>query len=429
MLSNTGKNNSINTVDMQNIILNKITVEGGRVYYDFYCDPSLTPYFNSTRLFIEYPNNVDNVPMSILAIPFVGTILGIAWLENCNIYVPELDSTYYYSLRETRAAYQDMYYDAKLLGRVVPCKIISNELPKSNKSLLLFGGGVDAHSTYIRHKSEVSHIINIQGWFKDLQAIDIAAECDKKHCKEFAIRENIEFIYVKSNFASLIDNKYFEKKYSLILHDSWWHGIQHSMAFIAISIVMAYRIGISNLLIASSCTVGRRHPCASFITTDSSYRFSVNGNVTHDAFELNRQQKMKVIVDYQKKSGKPYPLKVCSFNDKNCCECEKCFRTILEIVAEGGDVRDFGFNIDGSLTDFFKDVMNRRLALWGVDFEYEIYWKDSFKRMKENLSNISQPDFVEWVTNYDFRTNKKIALRNYYRSNFLKIIRRKLGRN
>ena len=198
---------------MDNIILDKITVEGGTVWYDFSCDCSLLPYFKTRRMFIEYPHDVSSVPKSILSIPFIASIIGISWLENCNIYVPELDASYYYSLREAKASFQDMYYEAKLLGRVVPCKIVKNEIGNSENALLLFGGGVDAHCSFIRHKSKISHIINIQGWFNSLQDTDPAAEEDKKHCEVFACRENVNFIYVRSNFASFINSRYFERQY------------------------------------------------------------------------------------------------------------------------------------------------------------------------------------------------------------------------
>lgn len=412
---------------MGNIILEELIINKNLVCYDFSCTENLNCYFAKKQLFIEYTNDVSNVPVSILSIPFISTFLGIAWLENCNIYVDELDETYYYSLRETRTAYQDMYSEVSLKGRVVPCKIIKNEISNSENSLLLFGGGVDAHSSFIRNKQIISHIINIQGWFKDIAGQDKAADADRTHCVDFAKRMGVEFLYVRSNFSSVINATVFNKRYQRLLHDQWWHGIQHSMAFIGISIVEAFRLGISNLIIASSCTKGRLKPCASFITTDSSYRFAKEGNVLHDAFELNRQQKIKIIVDYQKHSEELYPLKVCSFNDKNCCECEKCFRTILEIVAEGGNIRDYGFNISDSLTETFKNVIERRLALWGIDFELKTYWLQSFSRMKENRANIEDKEFVDWITQYDFRSNKKRCLRNYYRTNFFSILKRKLN--
>lgn len=411
---------------MYNIVLDNIIVDYNIVYYNFSCSKELDGYFKSKQMFIEYPEDVSSVPLSILSIPFIATFLGISWLENTNLYVDELDSTYYYSLREVRSAFQDMYYNVSLKGRVVPCKIVQNNVFGCGRSLLLFGGGVDAHCSYIRHKDTISHIMNIQGWFSNKDDFDAAADADREHCFEFSDRMGVLFDYVKSNFASIVNANIFNKKFQPLLHDQWWHGIQHSMAFIAISIPIAFLHSISNIIIASSCTKGRIKPCGSFITTDSAFKFAGDGYVLHDAFELNRQDKIKVIVDCQKVSNQPYPLKVCSFNDRNCCECEKCFRTITEIIAEGGRVQDFGFPIKDSLVSFFTDVMNRKLGLWGMTFEREIYWKDTMKRMKENYDNITEKDFVDWFISFDFDKEQKRSRRNYYFHNFFAIIKRKL---
>ena len=412
---------------MYNIILDNIVVNHNLVYYNFSCSRELDCYFKSKQLFIEYPEDVSSVPLSILSIPFIATFLGISWLENTNIYVDELDCTYYHSLRAVKDAFQDMYYKASLKGRVVPCKFVDNKIVDKGQSLLLFGGGVDAHCSFLRHRHSVTHIMNIQGRFSSIDSQDLAADADRDHCSTFADKMGgIKFDYVRSNFACTVNSSIFNKKFQPLLGDQWWHGIQHSMAFISISIPIAYLHSISHIVIGSSCTKGRIKPCASFITTDSAFEFAGSGNVLHDAFELTRQEKIKVIVDYQKQSGQPYPLKVCSFNDRNCCECEKCFRTIVEIVAEGGEVRDYGFPIDKPLVAFFEDVMNRRLGLWGMAFERDIYWKDTMRRMKENYSNISEKEFVDWFLSYDFDKEQKKSLRNYYKRNFFSILRRKL---
>lgn len=411
---------------MFNIILDNIEVKRNVVFYNFSCSPELDSMFRTRQMFLEFQEDMSDEPQSILSIPFIASVIGVAWLENANIYVDELDSTYYYALREVREAYRDMYYNTTLRGRVVPCKIVENRIEKSKESLLLFGGGVDAHCSYLRNRETVSCIMNIQGWFQSLEGEDKAAEADHDHCRDIASRMNLAFDYVRSNFARVVNSKTFNDKYQKILGDTWWHGLQHSMAFISIAIPLAFKHGISNLIIASSCTKGRIKPCASFITTDSAFRFAETGRVLHDAFELSRQQKMGVIVEYQKSTGKPYPLKVCSFNERNCCECEKCFRTIIEIVAEGGRVQDFGFPINVPLKDFFEDVMKRRLGLWGMDFEREIYWKDTMKRMRENYDQIVEKEFVDWFLNFDFDTEYKRSLRRYYRENFVSILKRKL---
>jgi len=411
---------------MFNIILDEIEVKRNVVFYNFSYSKELDSMFRTHQMFLEFQEDMSDVPQNILSIPFIASVIGVAWLENANVYVEELDSTYYYALREVREAYRDMYYNATLRGRVVPCKIVENRIEKSKESLLLFGGGVDAHCSYLRNRETVTRIMNIQGWYQSLDGEDKAAEADQDHCRDIASRMNIVFDYVRSNFARVVNSKTFNDKYQKILGDTWWHGLQHSMAFISIAIPLAFKYGISNLIIASSCTKGRIKPCASFITTDSAFRFAETGNVLHDAFELTRQQKMGVIVEYQKSTGKPYPLKVCSFNERNCCECEKCFRTIIEIVAEGGRVQDFGFPIDVPLKDFFEDVMKRRLGLWGMAFEREIYWKDTMKRMRENYDQIVEKEFVDWLLNYDFDTEHKKSLRRYYRENFVSILKRKL---
>lgn len=411
---------------MYNINLDCIEVKRNIVFYNFSYSLELDPLFRTRQMFLEYQEDMSEVPHGILSIPFIASILGVAWLENANIYVDELDSTYYYALREVREAYRDMYYNATLKGRVVPSTIVENRIEKSKESLLLFGGGADAHCTYLRNQEKISRIMNIQGWFNAIDGHDKAAEADSRHCREFASRMNVQFDYVRSNFARVVNSQTFNHKYQKVLGDTWWHGLQHSMAFISIAIPLAFKHGLSHIIIASSCTKGRIKPCASFITTDSAFRFAETGGVLHDAFELSRQQKMAVIVRYQKSSGQPYPLKVCSFNDRNCCECEKCFRTIIEIIAEGGRVQDFGFPIQVPLKDFFEDVMKRRLGLWGMAFERETYWKDSMNRMRENYDQIVEKDFVDWFLHFDFDKEHKKSLRRYYRENFVSIIKRKL---
>ena len=79
---------------MRNIVLDNIFVDQNIVYYNFSCSKELDNYFKSKQMFIEYPEDVSSVPLSILSIPFIATFLGISWLENTNLYVDELDSRY-----------------------------------------------------------------------------------------------------------------------------------------------------------------------------------------------------------------------------------------------------------------------------------------------------------------------------------------------
>ena len=255
---------------------------------------------------------------------------------------------------------------------------------------MLFSGGIDAHVSYLRHKKKKPLLLNVQGWYREkpnAEQIRIA-EFEKKDISTFCTRNDLDFEFVKSNFAVFINASYFDKCFHKMLKDSLWHGFQHSMNFISIAIPVAFIYGIRNIYIASSFSLGHVGQCASYPTTDNEFKFAGCGGCIHDAFDLSRQDKVHYLVKYQKESGKPYPVRVCSFNDHNCCECDKCFRSILEIVAENGNVRDFGFEVHGSLKKHFEDVMDRKIIQFGIEGESKKHWPDSIKKMKENYESI-----------------------------------------
>lgn len=408
------------------IILHDICVTGNLVEYFFEVTGSAQQYFNGKVFFCEYDEPMDDVPKSILSIPFVGSLVALAWLNNWGLWVDELDRTYYDSLKWVKWAYQEMYDKVNLSGRLIPSKFIDNAITYTHKKILLFGGGIDAHASFIRHYDDISHIINIQGWFSTLQSIDEGANADKAHCQVVANENKKSFKYVRSNFACIVKNSLINKKFKKVLKDEWWHAFLHAMAFISITIPIAYKLNISNILIGSSLTVGANYTCASYITTDSEFKYARNGMTIHDAFELSRQQKASIIVAFQKHANRVYPLKVCSFNDCNCCACEKCFRSIIEIVAEGGNPLDFGFNIHDSLKEHWQRVIDNRLALWAVESENEKYWRESASAMRQNYDKIIDKEFVDWFLTYDFIGQKKKKLYEYYRTNFFSILKRKL---
>lgn len=411
------------------IILTEIERKGQLVNYHFTTSREIAKYFTANTLFIEYDRDVSDLPDSILAIPFVSIFLAVSWVLDCNLWVRELDKTFYEGVSRIREAYREIYDHFPLKGRLAPAIVTHRKLEvndQSNvKALLLFSGGADCQATFIRNLAKSPMLCNIQGWYRSLDEKDVAADADKRDITAFAAEYQVPTCFVRSNFARVFSGQ-FDKEFAKSIGDSLWHGFLHSMAFIGIAIPVAYQAGIVEIMIASSLTIGLNFYCASNLTTDSEFRYAENGFVTHDGFELNRQGKMAVIVKHQLETGKPFFMRVCSFNDHNCCECEKCFRTILGIVAEGGNIADFGFNIQGSLKDHWLDVLNRRAGLMSFKSEKFIHWPHIKKRMLENYDIIQDKEFVDWFLSFDFDKAKKDGLRRYYRQNFFSIIKRKM---
>lgn len=416
-----------------NIIVDSISVNNKIVEYRFHVSKEIKKYFTKDVFWVEYMDDMTTVPESILSISFVGTFMALAWVTNSVIWVKQIDKTFYDSIHAIRRAYQDIYYYYPLLGRVVPSIIIRNEINKhKNKEdniLMLFSGGADAHSSFIRNQDKHPILFNIQGWYDSLLSIDPVAEADKSDISVFADKMGMKSSHVRSNFAKVVSGE-FDKKFKKQLGDTWWHGFVHSMAFISISIPYAFKNGVEEIVIASSLTTGLNHLCASNSTTDSEFYYANTGHIIHDGFELNRQDKIHILCEYQKKIGKPYPIRVCSFRDSNCCECEKCFRTVLGIVAEAANPNDFGFYFNGTLKEHWQDVMKRRIALMGFKSERVIHWPHIKRRMKENYNKMTleQQEFVDWFLHYDFQKEKKRALYKYYYANFFGILKRKLIR-
>ena len=269
-------------------------------------------------------------------------------------------------------------------------------------------------------------MINIYGWLKSEDDTSSVGESDKQQTKEVADRFGLKSYHVRSNFASQFNMKEIDKLCQKI-NTSYWYGFLHPMAFLSISVPIAWVKGISNLMIASSFTKDRADVhCGSFITTDSEFKFAVNGTTLHDSFELNRQDKVKIIADYQKQIGNSYFIQACSFNDHNCCECEKCFRTIIELIAENANPKDFGFNISGSIKQHWENIIYRDIGLWAVSKEKYYYYYYARQRMKENYANIEDKEFADWFLEFDFEKAKREGLMRYYRQNFFSIFKRKL---
>ena len=72
------------------IILDKINVNNNRVEYYFSTSGCYDKYFNDEKvMYIEYNYDIEDIPESILAIPFVANTIPFIWLCNGKIFIIE----------------------------------------------------------------------------------------------------------------------------------------------------------------------------------------------------------------------------------------------------------------------------------------------------------------------------------------------------
>lgn len=141
----------------------------------------------------------------------------------------------------------------------------------------------------------------------------------------------------------------------------------------------------------STFTKDDKFVCASNPDIDNNLKFG-NTTVFHEGYEKNRQDKVKNICDYIKKSNKKIKLRVCyrSKNGDNCCKCEKCYRTIMAILTQDLDPNELGFEFDDEVLEGMKKCLEDReklkpsqIALWRQIQNYCIKNRNKFENNEQ----------------------------------------------
>ena len=385
----------------------------------------LKKYFEpELHFFAEFSCEISDVPKSILVIPLLGNLLQFSWLVDCIIWVKEIDEVFYNQIPKIKQAFKEMYPQMDLGGTFIPAALVQNSFEAKRNAVQLFTGGVDATTTFFRIQKQNPILLNTNGWFKGEIYEDRVFTADKLAIDRFAEQYGVESQYVRSNFATFIKSALIDKEFGKKAKNTWWHGFQHSMAFLTCAMVVGYHYKVKRIYIASSLTFGQTIVNVSDPRVDNEIKCSVIRTV-HDGYELSRTEKIQYIIQKQSEQKKTIPLRVCSFKEDNCCACEKCFRTMLAIEAEGGDFSQFGFHLSSSLLESLQVFLyNNVNEVYPSKMQH---WSAIEKRMECNCAAIPHKEILLFLKNYDFKKEKQLYLRRYYTKNFFKIVKRKLG--
>lgn len=386
------------------IKLTAVSVDGNRVQYEYTNDPRLDKYFNKeTPFFIEYQDpgiDFSNVPNSILSVPFVTNLLPLAWMFDVTIEVDELDATFCRSIEQIKQGFEKIYPQVQFSGAVSVKKIVSNTYINSNNSVCLFSGGVDAMYTLLKHRKEHPTLINV--WGVDISFDDIQGHTEvEQHNNKVAEIFQCKYICVKSTLRSFLNEHLLNQEAYAILEDYWWHGAQHSIGLLSILAPYNYIMKTRTNYIASSFTEKEFQmgvKCVSFPVIDEAY-YVADTKVHHDGFEANRSMKLKYICDVYTHDNLSLELKVCFHfeNGKNCSSCEKCYRTMMDILVFDTQLEKYGFRSlspNASEIRTFLDISEVKLYNW--------------LPIQESYRNHPQNDNIRWFSTYQINNFNSI---------------------
>jgi hypothetical protein len=211
-----------------------------------------------------------------------------------------------------------------------------------------------------------------------------------------------------------------------LLHNKyeWWHDFQHGIGIIGHCAPLSYVMGIRVVYIASSypASMKGQYTCASDPTIDNYMKYARCITI-HDGYELNRQEKVRYLLQQTQKLNKKIHLHVCweTTSGENCCHCEKCYRTILEIVSEGGNPNEYGFKWDSAAIVEARKMFTYKIT--STKFNIDQYYPPIQERLKVNKDCIPDYDLYRWLVDYDFSNFNRHVSKYIYNNRVVRKLR------
>lgn len=389
---------------MQNVCkITSVTAVKNRLEVSFETSGGWARYFIGDKFWAEYSCDISGVPESTAVVPFLANFMPLAWICGGEFVLDEIDADFYECLRGVCGGYEAMYPKMNFRAERAQDAIRVNKTVRNagggGKSAMFFSGGVDAFSTLVVHSEEKPDLLTV--WGADVRHCDVTGWRNVvAHVEKSREDFGCGAVYIKSNFRMCVDEG---KCTALVMeraNDGWWHGFQHGIALLGHAAPLVFAKGYGKIYIASSFTAEQKggYTCASDPTIDNFVKFSGCG-IVHDGYEFTRQDKVHNIVRFSETGGTRIAPRVCwvSAGGKNCCKCEKCYRTIMEFVAEGADPNDYGFAWDKKAVRRCRNALRYRIMLVPEANRYYYYYAQLL--MKENPGRFL-PDY-KWFLRMD----------------------------
>ena len=321
---------------------NKIVVKADKVF---------SKQFIKEDFFAEYDESVDlsKLDESIVTIPFILNIIPVVWFSNETYSIDVMDKDLYHSLQKVKEVFQAFYPHHSWSGELVPQKLVTNTFNSSNgqnrpRLALLFSGGLDSVNTSINYIDTKQLLITAWGADVKVQEENKWARV-LEHCRKFSQIYGHDHTFVKSNFREFVETRYLYAQFP-----RWWVRVSHALSFVGLVAPLLVVYDISTLFISSTYTLKHPYPYGSHPAIDNNISFT-GRNVYHTDADKDRIEKIINITNVCKEKNISRPrLQVCWSDPKggNCLKCDKCLRTIFNIIVAGQLPKEFGFNIEVS---------------------------------------------------------------------------------
>lgn len=195
---------------------------------------------------------------------------------------------------------------------------------REGKAAAFFSGGVDSFYTLLKHEDEIDALVFVHGFDVSLEDSELRTAVSQR-LRNVADAFDKQLIEVETSLKSVTEQDRFTSELA-----NW--ELSHGSALA--SVMHALPACVDRVYVAATQSYRHLFPWGSHPILDPQWKRS-DLDLVHDGCEVTRLQK----VDYISTSTKALEnLRVCWKNPDqayNCGQCEKCRRTMLELLSVG----------------------------------------------------------------------------------------------
>jgi hypothetical protein len=387
------------------------------------CEGPVGEFVARTPFQLRADHPLDSIPPGILVIPLLGIFVPLSWIIDCQIIAGDTDEAYLQSLAEVRSEMKKAYPALEFHGSIDARAVRTNSGWDPDKYCLLYSGGVDSTSSYIRNRDKNPALVMIRG------TPDVRLS-EKEYWQRTADRlvpalrkAKAELHTVETNALDIVDSRALKDSVHNEEIHGWWENFAHGIFLVSSCAPFTSYSHSGKLLIASSYSPQSAKPWGSMPESDERIRWGGLA-VKHDSFDITRYQKIHdYLAPFVQSQGGAWPLKLCLGKEDrlkcgklNCGRCDKCLTTAITLLENG---------VDPARCDFDMSRFSPGRIRMGLENGY-IHMDQapfSWRYIIENAGPVrpdieaeykGMNDFLRWIPTWD-KNPRESTLRSYSR--------------
>lgn len=407
----------------RNIELINIRTEKNRIYYEINDNSGMNLLRKKhINAWIQYDNidefefDLSKLPLSILSIPISLYLLPITYYFDVDLILPIIDKNLYDNLESIYNAYAKIYGTLPVnvlykRGGVSVHSIQENTLLQNRgfEKVVFFSGGVDACSAGVNNSGKTNILVSIPSI--ESQAKNEGALRKEKYntINNFSKVTDSPWVLISNNFNDdIFNNKYIQKYLKQYLKTvafnfDGWFGIKYIANMCSVA-PFAFGMGINELIMGSSFEQLEDKKIINLDGSNPELAGSVKFAGIHfgeyDEPYTRRQKKVENVIKWCNARNSKIKFLVCFDNrEKQCCKCEKCVRTQLNILTVGENPKEWGFD----------DYSEKKLTKMITHFNY---WESNPCWLWDNIDVIDSNKEYKYC-NHLMHWLKKIGYKDY----------------